>query len=164
MSHKIFTYQHKDVSLKVVLWTWHLFRDRLPTKDNFCRRGVIGNDSRLCFTVCGYVETSAHLFLHCNNFGSGWYHIYCWIGISSAVPFHVSDHFMQFGAVGGVSKGRQSILQVISFATVWKIWKERNNMLFNGTKCSIVQVVIRLSPSLSCEICYSFPQLSWLVA
>ena len=40
---------HKDVPLKVVVFAWRLFRDRLPTKDNLLRRGVINHD------VCGRV-------------------------------------------------------------------------------------------------------------
>lgn len=32
---------NKDVPLKVVLFAWRMFRDRLPTKDNLLRRGVI---------------------------------------------------------------------------------------------------------------------------
>jgi len=35
---------HKDISLKVVLFAWRLFRDQLPTKDNLYRRGVITVD------------------------------------------------------------------------------------------------------------------------
>ena len=57
---------HKDVPLKVVLFAWRLIRDRLPTKDNLLRRGVIHFDSRLCVAGCGTIETSYHLFLHCN--------------------------------------------------------------------------------------------------
>jgi len=37
---------HKDVPLKVVVFVWRLFRDRLPTKDNLLRRGVIHQDVR----------------------------------------------------------------------------------------------------------------------
>ena len=44
---------HKDVPLKVVLFAWRLFRDRLPTKDNLFHRGVIDHDSRMCVTGCG---------------------------------------------------------------------------------------------------------------
>ena len=66
---------HKDVPLKVVLFAWRLFRDRLP-KDNLLRRGVIHFDSRLCVAGCGTVETSYHLFLHCNFFGFVWHSIY----------------------------------------------------------------------------------------
>jgi hypothetical protein len=134
----------KEVPLKVVLCAWRLFRDRLPTKDNILHRGIIGNDSRLCVRVCGSTKTLAHLFLLSNHFGFVWYHIYRWIGISTTMPLLVLDHFNQFRDVGGVSKRRRSILQVISFATVWKIWKERNNKLFNGTECSIVQVVDKI--------------------
>jgi len=36
---------NKDVPLKVVLFAWRMFRDRLATKDNLLRCGVIPNDS-----------------------------------------------------------------------------------------------------------------------
>jgi len=55
---------HKDIPLKVVIFVWHLFRDRLPTKDNLYRRRVIAVDDRLCVGGCGSLESSTHLFLH----------------------------------------------------------------------------------------------------
>jgi len=109
---------HKDVSLKVVVFAWRLLWDRLPTKDNLFRRGVIHFDSRLCVARCGIVETSYHLFLHCNFFGTVWHLIYSWLGTSVTNPFYVPDHFHQFGFCGGFGKRRRSILQVIWFATV----------------------------------------------
>jgi len=134
----------KDVSLKVVVFVWRLFRDRLPTKDNLLRRGVITHDYRLCVAGCDFVESSPHLFLHCNIFGSVWHLIYNWIGVSVTNPFYVPDHFHQFGYSGGIRKKRRSILQVIWHATVWEIWKERNNRLFKGTASPIIQVVDRI--------------------
>ena len=109
---------HKDVPLKVVVFAWRLFRDRLPTKDNLLRRGVINHDSRMCVAGCDSIELSSHLFLHCNIFGSVWHFIYSWIGVSVTNPFYVPDHFHQFGFCGGIGKRRRSILQVIWFATV----------------------------------------------
>jgi len=47
----------KDVPLKVVVFAWRLFRNRLPTKDNLVRRGVLYNGSCLCVTGCGDLET-----------------------------------------------------------------------------------------------------------
>jgi len=35
-----------------VLFAWRLFRDRLPTKDNLLRRGVIDQASRTCVAGC----------------------------------------------------------------------------------------------------------------
>jgi len=43
---------HKDVPLKVGLLTWRLFRDRLPTKDNLFRRGVLDQNSLDCIAGC----------------------------------------------------------------------------------------------------------------
>jgi len=112
---------NKDYPLKVVLFAWRLFRDRLPSKNNLFRRGVISNDALLCATGCGIEETSEHLFLHCNIFGSIWHHIFKWLNVSLVIPSTVGDHFIQFTALGGIAKARQSILQVIWFATTWEI-------------------------------------------
>jgi hypothetical protein len=95
---------HKDVPLKAVLFAWRLFRDRLPTKDNLHRHGVLNQISTLYVSGYGSTETSNHLFLHCNIFGSIWHFINRWIGTSAAAPFYVSDHFNQFSFSGGISK------------------------------------------------------------
>ena len=50
----------------------------------------------------------------------------------------------QFSYSGGIAKVRRSILQVIWFATVWEIWKERNNILSKDKECSIIQVVDKI--------------------
>jgi len=112
---------HKDVPLKVVLFAWQLFRDRLPTKDNLHRRGVIDHASTVCVAGCGLSESSNHLFLHYNIFGSVWHLIYRWLGIEAVVPYFVSDHFNQLSFNGGIAKKRRLIIQVIWFATVWEI-------------------------------------------
>lgn len=52
---------HKDVPLKVVLFVWCLFHDRLPTKDNLFHQHVIDVDTQLWVSGCGEVETSSHL-------------------------------------------------------------------------------------------------------
>ncbi|XP_024642145.1 uncharacterized protein [Medicago truncatula] len=135
---------HKDVPLNVVIFAWRMFRNRLPTKDNLNRRGVLNNNSCLCASRCGSLETASHLFLHCFIFGSVWHFIIRWVGISSVLPYYATDHFPQFSFGGGGSKVRQSILQVIWFAIVWEIWKERNSRTFNGKECSIMRLVDKI--------------------
>jgi len=112
---------HKQVPLKVVLFVWRMFRDRLPTKDNLLHRGVITLDSRLCLAGCNSVETTTHLFLHCSSFGSVWQYLLRWLGFSTALPLGVIDHFNQFSLDDGTVKDRRAILQVIWFATTWEI-------------------------------------------
>jgi len=92
----------------------------------------------------GSMETSSHLFLHCNHYGSVWYLIYRWIGVFTVSPFQVANHFHHFSFLAGVSMARRSILHVVWFATMWEIWKERNNRLFNGKVSSIVQMVKKI--------------------
>lgn len=92
---------------------------------------------------CGSLESSNHLFLHCNFFGSVWHFIHRWLGLSVATPFQVPDHFNLFSFSGGTTKVHRSILQAIWFAAVWEIWKERDNRLFN-VKESVNQVVDKI--------------------
>jgi len=138
------TLWHKQVPLKVMLFAWRLFRDKLPTKDNLLRRGVIPLDSRLCIVGCNSLETTTHLFLHCSTFGSVWQYLLRWLGFLTTLPLGVIDHFNQFFLDDGTVKARGAILQVIWFATTWEIWKERNNRLFNGKQSSILQVVDKI--------------------
>ena len=134
----------KNIPLKVVVFAWRLFQNRFPTKDNLFRRGAVNTDSCLCITGCSYLETVNHLFLHCPFFGSVWNCILYWVGLSSVAPFDVSDHFTQFSYGGGGSQVRYTILNDIWFATVWKIWKERNNRIFNDKDCSIMRMVDKI--------------------
>ena len=141
---------HKDVPLKVVIFAWRLFRDRLPTKDNLLRRGVIPHDSRTYVAGCDCVESSSHLFLHCTTFGSVWHLIYNWIGVLVTNPLYVPNHFHQFGFSGGLGRKRRSILQVILFATVWEIWKEYNNRYLQANKAPFFRWWRGLRPSPIC--------------
>ena len=114
---------HKDIPLKVIIFAWRLFCNRLPIKDNLFRRNVLNNEARLCTSGCGSLETLNHLCFHCSTFGAVWYYIFCWLGILSTIPYEAVYHLIQISFVGSGSRVRQSILHLIWFATVWEIWK-----------------------------------------
>ena len=99
----------KNVPLKVVVFAWRLFRNRLPTRDNLLQRNVLNSDSCLCITRFGSPETINHLFLHCSYFSTVWNYILCWIGFSTAAPLDVSYHFTQFCLGGGGPQVRLTI-------------------------------------------------------
>jgi len=138
------SFWHKDIPLKVVVFAWLLFQNRLPTKDNLFRRGAINHDSCLCVIGCGSLKIVNHLFLHCSFFGSVWNYILQWIGRSMVLPFVASYHFTQFGYGSGGPRVRHAFFSVIWFANVWEIWKERNNGIFNGKDCSILRLVDKI--------------------
>jgi len=59
---------HKDVPLKVVLFAWRLFCDRLPTKDTLLHRRVIDNDAQMCVGGCDAVETFSYIVIYLGSF------------------------------------------------------------------------------------------------
>jgi len=116
---------HKDVPLKVVLFAWRLFRNRLPTNYNLFRQGVIDQNSLKCVAGCDTVESSEHLFLHCNWFGSVWYLIYGWLGTYTAAPHSLTDHFSYiviWYATGGKSEKKEITDCFQTKLARWHMW------------------------------------------
>jgi len=136
---------HKQVPLKVTIFAWRLMRDRLPTKLNLVRCGVLPADTAWCIAGCGHDESASHLFLHCDIFGSIWQKVRSWIGVSGVEPYVICDHFVQFIHYTGSAKKRTSFLQLIWLLCVWMIWNERNNRLFNNIQISIDQLLEKVN-------------------
>lgn len=55
--------------------------NRLLRKDNLVRRDIISPEHHFCVSGCGQVESTQHLFLHCDFFGFLWLQVRSWIGI-----------------------------------------------------------------------------------
>jgi len=55
------------------------------------------------------METSSHLFLHCDFFGSVWNFILRWLGVFSVMSYDVPSHFNQFSFIGGAAKSKQNV-------------------------------------------------------
>jgi len=72
---------HKEVSLKLMVFAWCLLRERLPTKDNLLRCGILHHDNQMCVGGCGMEETTYHLFLTCPIFGTIRYQLHICVTI-----------------------------------------------------------------------------------
>ena len=132
---------HKQIPSKVSLLVWCLFRNRLPTKDNLVHRRVIQPDNAACASGCGHPESAKHLFLDSNIFSSLWYQVWLWLGISSVNPGDIRHHFQQFTNMAGLPPDTHLFLRIILFATVWVLWKEKNNHIFQNTVCSSYDLI-----------------------
>jgi hypothetical protein len=132
---------HQQVPLKVSVTAWRLLRNRLPTKDNLVRRHIILPDATLCVTGCGGVETAHHLFLSCPVFAPLWSLVRSWVGISSADPLVLQDHFVQFTYSAGGSRARRSFMQLLWLCCIWVIWHERNNRIFKAKESTVLQLL-----------------------
>jgi len=131
----------KQVLLKVSVFVWRLLRNRLPTKDNLIRRRVLHLDDSACVGGCSCPKSADHFIFRCNIFGSLWHLIYQWVGISFISPELVADHLYHFGNFVGLPRFTHSYLTVIWHATVWVLWKERNNRIINKIAHDLVNLL-----------------------
>ncbi|GAU39449.1 hypothetical protein TSUD_290150 [Trifolium subterraneum] len=108
----------------------------LPTRTNLENRGIITPDAQSCVAGCGEMESTQHLLLACNTFGSLWSMVRAWLDITSVDPIILTDHFLQFTWSSGGLRARRSFLQLISVLCVWVIWNEINQRLFQNSELS----------------------------
>ena len=91
---------------------------------------VIQPENAVCALGCGHQETTNHLFLDCNIFSSLWYQVWQWLGISLMMPSDLRHHYYHFTNMAGPPRVTHLFLRIIWFASVWVLWKERNNRVF----------------------------------
>jgi hypothetical protein len=120
----------KAVPLKVLIFAWRLFLDRIPTRDKLFQRRVILISDQGCVGNCGSNEVREHLFITCSFFGDLWKLVAGWLGISTVFHCQFFNHLHQFGGLRGFSKKTMESMHIIWVSVVWTIWKERNNRIF----------------------------------
>jgi len=121
---------HKAVPSKVSCLAWRVFQNRVATKDNLFKRGVIDQGSIGCVGECGAEESVTHLFFECPVFAGTWYLISKWLGTFTAYHNEGLVHLDQFEELIGSRRILARSLGVIWFAGIWCIWKARNDKLF----------------------------------
>ncbi|GAU47989.1 hypothetical protein TSUD_272340 [Trifolium subterraneum] len=131
----------KSLPLKVNLLMWRLFLNKLPTKDNLLRRGILDGSGILCDTLCGKEENVDHLFFQCEHYGKIWALISGWLGFVTAFQGTLSSHSTQFCGMGGLSKSCHILLTTIWAATLFIIWKDRNSRVFKAKHATIEVLV-----------------------
>jgi len=91
---------------------------------------------------CGFDESTTHLFLHCEIFGSIWQHIRNWIGILGVDhPPNLHDHFFQFTNSIGMFRKRRSFMQLLWLLCVRIVWNERNNRIFKNIQTTMIELL-----------------------
>jgi hypothetical protein len=126
---------------KVVAFLWSLLLDRIPTRANLDIRHILDPDSSLLCVLCGrYVETSTHLFLHCDVTSLIWRGILNWLEINFITPQNLFVHFGCWDSEVS-SKRLKKGFWLIWHATIWTIWKERNARIFNNKVKEVEELV-----------------------
>lgn len=112
---------HKAVPSKVSCFAWIVFQNRVATKDNLYKRGVIDHGSIWCVGECGAEESVPHFFLECPVFAGTWYMISKWLGTFTPYQNEGLAHLNQFEGLIGSKRVLASSLSVIWFTSIWKL-------------------------------------------
>jgi len=127
--------------LKVLAFSWTLRLDRIPTRDNLDKRRLLDAEaSRLCCFCESAVETSRHLFLHCQVTYKVWLRVMKFIEVSLLTPPNLSIHLSCWTNEVRGKKHKRSA-SIIWHVTVWVIWIRRNDRLLNNKAVEVDDIV-----------------------
>jgi hypothetical protein len=126
---------------KVVVFSWQLLHDRLPTKVNLARRGVLGREVEVKCVWCNHdPEATNHLFLHCKVAHRVWIEIFKWLGVMIVMPPNMMILFdILSNSVN--SKNLRRGVRLVWHTTVWALWLARNDVIFNGKVKEPLEIV-----------------------
>lgn len=107
---------------KVLIFSWQLLQDRIPTRVNLLKRGVLLTSGTISYPFYS---------LHIEFASSVWHRIFRWLGQCTFFSSHLINFFQIFSTSSGVLwiKGR---LTIVWHAVIWLIWKSLNDIIFFG--------------------------------
>ncbi|XP_057434320.1 uncharacterized protein LOC130727007 [Lotus japonicus] len=117
------------IPAKVGVFMWQLQRDRVATKACLMTRGMVLPEEGMCNMCTSNVESSAHLFVHCEIIWQFWCRIMQREGQNWVVPQDMKSLLLEWG--NWRIKTDKILWDIISYALCWSIWLERNNTVFN---------------------------------
>ncbi|XP_058782239.1 uncharacterized protein LOC131656564 [Vicia villosa] len=123
--------------LKMQYFGWRLLHDRLPSKDQLFKRGIITEITQLRCVFCSFDESAVHLFVSCPFADNIWRKVYDWIGSITELSLDEFKSFL-FNCEKILSKRKRRVVSVIWFVSVWSIWLMRNDIIFNNVSPSFV--------------------------
>jgi hypothetical protein len=105
---------------RVHFFLWLLSKNKNLTRDNLQKRMEVPNKTCL---FCEELETSNHLFFLCVVA------VKMWRLVSQCVGIEVGTSFVNIGTLW-LSNKRYVLINMITSAALWAIWKFRNSMIF----------------------------------
>ncbi|XP_028201775.1 uncharacterized protein LOC114385948 [Glycine soja] len=114
----------------VSAFSWRLFKNMLPTRDNLRRRQVT-LPSYSC-PLCEHEEESVnHLMFNCSKTRSLWWEPMRWVNRVGPLPTDPKNHFLQFSQWNRQSSTTKR-WELLWIALSLSIWHHRNGMVFNN--------------------------------
>nr|GEX45471.1 RNA-directed DNA polymerase, eukaryota [Tanacetum cinerariifolium] len=128
-SSNVATRWSKSIPIKVNVFTWRARRDRLPTKTNLCRRGVL-LDSSLC-PICNVeLEDIQHVLFQCDVARAVFRRICRWWDLDWQEIRSFLEWDAWFLAIQ-LPSCLKAVLEGVFCAAWWRIWSLRNMLIFD---------------------------------
>ncbi|GAU22483.1 hypothetical protein TSUD_296020 [Trifolium subterraneum] len=83
---------NKVVPVKVSVFAWRFMENRIPTRDNLFKRGILNIDAQHCVLGCGFDETLSHLFFTCDKTHKVWCGMLQWSSVEGEGDDGDLDH------------------------------------------------------------------------
>ncbi|KAL8526044.1 hypothetical protein ACS0TY_015314 [Phlomoides rotata] len=84
---------------------WKVLKERMPTRDQLRRRGIIPASGEASCVLCSdHEENISHVFFHCNFSSEIWCKILDWLGTVTALHKRAVANFMIFSDLCGYGK------------------------------------------------------------
>ncbi|PWA93092.1 RNA-directed DNA polymerase, eukaryota [Artemisia annua] len=119
----------KYVPIKINVFAWKVFLDRLPTRSNLQHRGIHVSDS-LCPICSSVQEDSSHLFFSCSLVTDVIRLVCRWWNLSWSPHGSYSDWLIWFNSIRLSSKVK-GLLEGVFYVSWWSVWMFRNQLLFS---------------------------------
>ncbi|XP_058768826.1 uncharacterized protein LOC131642615 [Vicia villosa] len=124
---------------KVIFFGWRIIHNRLATKDQLIKRGILMDDIvSECVFCSTETESLSHLLGDCLVVEAIWRKVYEWIGPVDELYLEEFEWFLfYFEKVKNLAK--RSLVAVIWLATACSIWNRRNGIIFKNDSFSFTE-------------------------
>lgn len=130
------------VPSKIQVFGWRCLKDRVATKYQLFKKGIITNDNdRLC-TVCSTLcESLDHLLFSCASFKLVWSNVASWVSILLSTTEMVVSHLLWFeNAMRGKAAPSRRLL--IWLSTCQVLWNARNVLVFKNEQHNVDNIAV----------------------
>ncbi|XP_071704560.1 uncharacterized protein [Rutidosis leptorrhynchoides] len=134
-----------NVPTKVMLFHWIAIHNCIPVKDVLIKRHILpASQSNVCIWCLEDTETTIDLLLHCKWSFKIWAELFSWWNVSWVIPGSIEA--FSFDWFFGMGIKASKYWKLIGPATIWAIWLDHNDFIFNGkfTCCSALIHNIKL--------------------
>ncbi|XP_076921629.1 uncharacterized protein LOC143583114 [Bidens hawaiensis] len=140
---------------------WRAEMDRLPTRRVLERRNIRVTDS-VCPLCDSEVETVDHIMTGCGVSTMVWEHISRWCNVPPIFGFSVRD-ILELHKSTNIGANKKEVFHGIIIIALWKIWKARNEHVFEGKEINLFEIIgdIKASGFLWYKYSSKFRSLVW---